>query len=50
MSAPVIHIRDLATRFGETWIHRNLNLEIAAGEMVALVGGPAAVKQPCCAR
>jgi len=39
MSAPVIHIRDLATRFGETWIHRNLNLDITAGEMVALVGG-----------
>jgi phospholipid/cholesterol/gamma-HCH transport system ATP-binding protein len=39
MNAPVIHIRDLTTRFGETWIHRNLNLDIAAGEMVALVGG-----------
>jgi phospholipid/cholesterol/gamma-HCH transport system ATP-binding protein len=39
MNAPVIHIRNLATRFGETWIHRNLDLDIAAGEMVALVGG-----------
>jgi phospholipid/cholesterol/gamma-HCH transport system ATP-binding protein len=35
----IISIRDLATRFGATWIHRNLDLEIAAGEMVALVGG-----------
>jgi len=36
---PVISIRDLATRFGETWIHRGLNLDIAAGELVSLVGG-----------
>jgi phospholipid/cholesterol/gamma-HCH transport system ATP-binding protein len=35
----VISIRDLATRFGETWIHRGLNLDIAAGELVSLVGG-----------
>jgi phospholipid/cholesterol/gamma-HCH transport system ATP-binding protein len=39
MSVPVIAIRDLSTRFGEHWVHRGLNLEIAAGEMVALVGG-----------
>jgi phospholipid/cholesterol/gamma-HCH transport system ATP-binding protein len=39
MNGSVISIRDLCTRFGEHWIHRNLNLEIAAGEMVALVGG-----------
>lgn len=36
---PVVSIRDLATRFGDHWVHRGLNLEIAAGEMVALVGG-----------
>jgi phospholipid/cholesterol/gamma-HCH transport system ATP-binding protein len=39
MSVPVIAIRDLSTRFGEHWVHRGLDLEIAAGEMVALVGG-----------
>lgn len=39
MSGPAILIRDLSTRFGEVWIHRHLNLEIATGEMVALVGG-----------
>lgn len=39
MTGPVIAIRDLSTRFGEVWIHRHLNLEIAPGEMVALVGG-----------
>ena len=36
---PVIAISDLYTRFGETWVHRALNLAIARGEMVALVGG-----------
>lgn len=36
---PVIRIRDLHTRFGETWIHRGIDLDIAAGEMVSLVGG-----------
>ncbi|HTZ00468.1 MAG TPA: ATP-binding cassette domain-containing protein [Rhodocyclaceae bacterium] len=39
MSEPVISIRELSTRFGETWIHRGLNLDIARGEMVSLVGG-----------
>jgi phospholipid/cholesterol/gamma-HCH transport system ATP-binding protein len=39
MTGPVIAIRDLSTRFGEVWVHRHLSLEIAAGEMVALVGG-----------
>jgi len=37
--APVIVARNLSTRFGEVWVHRDLNLEIAAGEMVSLVGG-----------
>lgn len=36
---PVIRVRDLSTRFGEVWIHRGVNLEIARGEMVSLVGG-----------
>jgi len=36
---PVIGVRDLSTRFGETWIHRHVNLDIGRGEMVALVGG-----------
>ena len=35
----VICIRDLSTRFGESWVHRHLNLEIARGELVSLVGG-----------
>jgi phospholipid/cholesterol/gamma-HCH transport system ATP-binding protein len=36
---PVIGIRGLSTRFGEVWVHRDVDLEIARGEMVSLVGG-----------
>jgi phospholipid/cholesterol/gamma-HCH transport system ATP-binding protein len=39
MPTPVISVRDLHTRFGEAWVHKGLDLEIAAGELVALVGG-----------
>ena len=39
MATPVIRIRDLSTRFGETWIHQGVNLDIEPGEMVSLVGG-----------
>jgi phospholipid/cholesterol/gamma-HCH transport system ATP-binding protein len=35
----VISIRKLDMRFGEHWVHRGLDLEIEAGELVALVGG-----------
>ncbi|MDD5248913.1 MAG: ATP-binding cassette domain-containing protein [Rhodocyclaceae bacterium] len=34
-----ISVRDLSTRFGETWVHRGLNLDVERGELVALVGG-----------
>lgn len=39
MNAPVISVRGLSTRFGKAWVHRQLDLEIHAGDMVALVGG-----------
>jgi len=39
MSESVISVRDLYTRFGEVWVHQGLNFEVAAGELVALVGG-----------
>jgi ABC-type transporter Mla maintaining outer membrane lipid asymmetry ATPase subunit MlaF len=35
----VIEIEHLSTRFGETWVHRDLNLVIEKGEVLALVGG-----------
>ena len=38
-SAPVIRIRDLHTRFGRTVIHRSIDLDVPAGEIVGLVGG-----------
>ncbi|MGL4408398.1 MAG: ABC transporter ATP-binding protein [Zoogloea sp.] len=36
--APV-ELRGLATRFGQTWVHRQLDLRVEAGEVLALVGG-----------
>ena len=38
-AAPVIELRGIATRFGEVWVHRDLDLSVGAGELVALVGG-----------
>lgn len=38
-SSPVIRIRDLHTRFGRTVIHRGIDLDVPAGEIVGLVGG-----------
>lgn len=38
MSA-VIRCIDLGTRFGSRWIHRHLDLEVQAGEILAIVGG-----------
>lgn len=38
-AAPVIEVRDLSTRFGDLWVHRHLNLTLARGDVVALVGG-----------
>lgn len=39
MSAPVIDIRGLVTRFGSHLVHDGLDLSIPAGEVMALVGG-----------
>jgi len=39
MNEIVISVRDLHTRFGDVWVHQGLNFEVAAGELVALVGG-----------
>jgi phospholipid/cholesterol/gamma-HCH transport system ATP-binding protein len=36
---PVVELRGVCTRFGRTWIHRDVGLTVARGEMVALVGG-----------
>ncbi|WP_018229004.1 ABC transporter ATP-binding protein [Methyloversatilis universalis] len=39
MTAPVIDIRGLVTRFGNHLVHEGLDLSIPAGEVMALVGG-----------
>jgi phospholipid/cholesterol/gamma-HCH transport system ATP-binding protein len=39
MTAPVIAVRQLETRFGRTVIHRGLNLTVKRGEVLAIVGG-----------
>ncbi|HLA34210.1 MAG TPA: ATP-binding cassette domain-containing protein [Rhodocyclaceae bacterium] len=38
-AAPAIRIGALSTRYGAVWIHRGLDLSIARGERVSLVGG-----------
>ena len=36
---PVVEVRGLWTRFGETVIHRDLDLDVMAGQVLGLVGG-----------
>jgi phospholipid/cholesterol/gamma-HCH transport system ATP-binding protein len=36
---PVIELRGIVTRFGENLVHDGIDLEVAHGEVVALVGG-----------
>jgi phospholipid/cholesterol/gamma-HCH transport system ATP-binding protein len=36
---PIIEVRDLHTRFGAAWVHRGVDLSVARGDMLALVGG-----------
>lgn len=38
MAYPV-ELCGVSTRFGQTWVHRRIDLAVAAGEVVALVGG-----------
>jgi phospholipid/cholesterol/gamma-HCH transport system ATP-binding protein len=38
-NAPVVDVRKLGTRLGDHWVLRDLDLQVAAGEMVSLVGG-----------
>lgn len=39
MNPPAVEIRQLSSRFGDAWIHRDLNLVVEQGHMVSLVGG-----------
>jgi phospholipid/cholesterol/gamma-HCH transport system ATP-binding protein len=39
MTAPVCEVKNVWTQFGNTIIHKNLSLQVNAGEVLALVGG-----------
>ncbi len=39
MDVPVIDVRGLSTRFGDVVVHDHIDLQIAQGEIVAVVGG-----------
>jgi len=39
MSTNIIEISNLDNRFGKNWIHRDLNLDIKKGEIIAIIGG-----------
>ena len=39
MSGAAIRIRGLGNRFGEHWVHRDLDLEVRRGEIIGVVGG-----------
>ena len=39
MSTPVVSLRGVSTRFGKNWVHKGVDLDVAAGEIVSLVGG-----------
>lgn len=34
-----VELKGVSTRFGRTWVHRNIDLAVPVGEVVALVGG-----------
>lgn len=39
MTQAVVSLRDISTKYGSTFIHRNLSLDILRGDMIGLVGG-----------
>ena len=38
-NAPIIELHGVSTRFGETVVHRDIDLEVYAGQILGLVGG-----------
>ena len=37
--SPILEIKNLDTRFGDHWVHRDLNLTVNKGEVLGIVGG-----------
>jgi phospholipid/cholesterol/gamma-HCH transport system ATP-binding protein len=35
----IIEVRNLANRFGEKWVHKDVNFSVKRGEIVAIIGG-----------
>ena len=38
-SAPVIEVRGVHTRFGSAVVHRGIDLDVGAGDILGMVGG-----------
>lgn len=36
---PIIEVKDVSVQLGGAWVHKNLNLSIDRGEIIAIVGG-----------
>lgn len=39
ITSPIINIQHLDTRFGDRWVHKNVNLTVNKGEILGIVGG-----------
>lgn len=44
MRGAVVELAGVATRFGQTWVHRSIDLTVEQGQVLALVGGSGAGK------
>jgi phospholipid/cholesterol/gamma-HCH transport system ATP-binding protein len=39
LEQPIIEVKDVSVQLGGAWVHKNLNLSINKGEIIAIVGG-----------
>lgn len=38
-ATPIIEVKDLKTKLGDTWVHKGVNLTVNCGEIIGIVGG-----------